>query len=303
MTDIASIEIVDAHHHLWDCHNMKYDWLTSGQTKYAYMGDISDIVNRDYLVSDYRQDVQGFNIVKSVCIEAEHDPTVPDAEAKWMQQAADTEGLPTAIVARAPLNSPDIEGILDQLIAIANVRGVRHNVHWHQSREEFRMTDADHLNDPVWHDGFAKLANYDLSFDLNCFAHQFPEATRVIAANPDVPVIIDHLGNPIDRSSEGLDEWRAGLKKLADLSNVVIKLSGVGQAEGSWTYDVLKTLVLDAIEIFGVDRCMFASNFPVDRCYSGFAELYEAFHKTVEKFSGSEQQKLFSSNAERFYRI
>jgi predicted TIM-barrel fold metal-dependent hydrolase len=130
-----------------------------------------------------------------------------------------------------------------------------------------------------------------------------PDAARLAHAHPDTSIILNHAGMPVDRDAEGLAAWRAGMRALAAAENVTVKISGLGMVDWSWTTESIRPFVLETIEIFGVDRSMFASNFPVDKIYSSFDTLYGAFEAIVAGCSPSERSKLFHDNAERIYRL
>jgi predicted TIM-barrel fold metal-dependent hydrolase len=101
----------------------------------------------------------------------------------------------------------------------------------------------------------------------------------------------------------GLESWRRGMRRLAEKPNAAVKISGLGMVNWGWTEDSIRPLILETIDIFGVDRCMFASNFPVDKLYSTFDALYQSYERIAAGFTAEEQDKLFRANAERFYRI
>ncbi len=108
---------------------------------------------------------------------------------------------------------------------------------------------------------------------------------------------------PVDRDEEGIRTWREGLAGFAATPNVAVKISGLGAFDWRWTVDSLRPFVLETIDTFGIDRCMFASNFPVDKLYSDFDTLYGAFHSITRDFSPDEKRRLFHDNAERYYRL
>jgi predicted TIM-barrel fold metal-dependent hydrolase len=129
------------------------------------------------------------------------------------------------------------------------------------------------------------------------------DAARLAGDYPDIPLIVNHTGMPRDRDPAGLEVWRQGMRQLAERPNVSVKVSGLGMSEPNWTADSIRPLVLETIDIFGTDRSMFASNFPVDRAFSSFDVLYDAFKSITAGFSDSERRALFHDNAERIYRI
>jgi predicted TIM-barrel fold metal-dependent hydrolase len=116
-------------------------------------------------------------------------------------------------------------------------------------------------------------------------------------------MVVNHTGMPLDRDEEGLAAWRTGMRALAAVPNVTVKISGLGMVDHNWTEAGIRPFVLGAIDYFGPDRAMFGSNFPVDKLYSSFDALYGAFENIVASFSESEKAKLFHDNALRVYRI
>ncbi len=116
-------------------------------------------------------------------------------------------------------------------------------------------------------------------------------------------MIVNHTGMPRDRDPAGLEVWRKGMRQLAERPNVSVKISGLGMSEPNWTADSIRPLVLETIDIFGTDRAMFASNFPVDKAWSTFDVLYDAFKTITTGFSDGERRAMFHDNAERIYRI
>jgi predicted TIM-barrel fold metal-dependent hydrolase len=129
------------------------------------------------------------------------------------------------------------------------------------------------------------------------------DAALVARTYPDVPMVINHTGMPRDRTPDGLDRWRQGMRLLADLPHVSAKISGFAMFDPNWTADSIRPLVLETIDIFGPNRCMFASNFPVDKQHSTFDALMEAFIQITADFSQTERTSLFQTNAERIYRL
>ena len=129
------------------------------------------------------------------------------------------------------------------------------------------------------------------------------DAAALANAYPDILIILNHTGMPVDRDKEGIARWRQGMRELASAPNVAVKISGLGTVDWNWTIQSIRPFVLQTIEAFGVLRCMFASNFPVDKLYSDFDTLYAAFHEITAHFSAEERQMLFHDNAERYYRL
>ena len=129
------------------------------------------------------------------------------------------------------------------------------------------------------------------------------DAAALAYANPETLIILNHAGMPVDRDEEGIRLWQRGIRQLAGAPNVVAKISGLGTVDWKWTLESIRPFILQTIEAFGISRCMFASNFPIDKLYSDFDTLYGSFREITASFSADERRKLFHDNAARYYRL
>jgi predicted TIM-barrel fold metal-dependent hydrolase len=298
------IAIVDAHMHLWDLARISYPWLTP-PLPVGITGDVSPIA-RNYLLDDYLRDVapgeSRVRVVKVVHVEAGADPADSLAETKWLQAIADARGFPHGIVAHAELEKPGAAALLSRHAAHRNVRGIRQILNWHPDPAK-TYTPRDLLSDESWQRGFALLARHNLSFDLQIYPSQMPAAARLAARHPDTPIILNHTGMPLEKDAAGLDAWRNGMRLLAAQPNVSVKVSGLAMLDWHWSRESLQPFVLETLEIFGADRAMIASNFPVDRLFGTFSGFYDTYRSLLAGASGEERSRLFARNAERIYRI
>jgi len=301
---MSDLKIIDAHQHLWDLTNNIYPWLQNKPFKEMVVGDLSPIA-KSFLLKDYKDCIKNQNVVKSVHMEALWNPSDPVGESRWVQSVSDSnaDGFPHAIVAHALLHEPNVDEVLAGHSQFKNVRGIRHIVNWHKNPAKTFVDRDDLLTDSKWLAGFKLLKKYNYSFDLQLYPSQMTDGARVAHDNPDTQIIIDHTGMPVDRDKDNIDLWRSGMEKLASAENVATKISGLGMVDWNWTVDSIRPFVLQAIEIFGIDRCLFASNFPVDSLYSDYDTLYNAFKEIVKDFTDEEKRKLFHDNAARVYRI
>jgi len=291
------VPIVDAHHHLWDLRALRYPWLTQPAPDRGVAGDIEPL-RRNYLLDDYVGDAAGCDIVRSVHVQAECDPADAVAETRWLQAIADTHGYPHAIVAYVALHLPDAAEVIHAHLQYRNIRGVRQLLNWHDDPAKRQTDRPDYLTDPAWRRGFSLLGQYGLSFDLQIYPWQMADAAALAAEFPETQLVVNHTGMPIDQTRTGLAAWRAGMRSLAERPNVAVKISGLGM----FTADP-EPLIKQTIEIFRVDRCMFASNFPVDRLYSSYATLVENFAHAIREYSPAEQRAMLHDNAVRLYRL
>jgi predicted TIM-barrel fold metal-dependent hydrolase len=163
--------------------------------------------------------------------------------------------------------------------------------------------EAGSMDDPKWRHGYALLEKYGFSADIQVPWWHIDALCELAADFPKTQIVIVHTGLPFDRSAEGLAGWRKAMEKAAAFSNVAIKLSGLGQPNRRWTVEANGPIIRDAVKIFGTDRGMFASNFPVDGIVATFEELYDGFRAAVAELPLAEQKKLFHDNAVRSYRL
>jgi predicted TIM-barrel fold metal-dependent hydrolase len=147
------------------------------------------------------------------------------------------------------------------------------------------------------------MHKYKLSFDMQLFHPDMGFGAELLDAHPDVQFIMTHTGLPMQKDEGYLQAWRAGLHLLAQRPNCAMKISGFGFIDRQWTTASIRPLVLETIDIFGPDRCMFASNFPVDKMSREYGAYWKAFEEITRGFSEGERTALFSANAERLYRI
>ena len=298
------LPIVDAHHHLWQLSDgpLHYPWLQDPQAHAFFLGEYSAL-KRDYLPPDYRRDASAHNVVKTVHVEAECSRGQQVAETRWLTQIHERYGMPHAVVAHAWFHTTGAEEILAEQKAFPLVRGIRSKPVTGRHRGESVAGTPGSMQDPNWLAGLRLLRKYDLSWDLRVPTWHLEEAAGVVRTIPDTPVVLNHTGFPWERDEAGLAQWRAGMQALAACEQVSCKLSCLCLLEGGWNYEDNRRIVLEAIDIFGIDRCMFASNFPVDGLRVTFDQMFTDFKRMTRDLSDSERRKLFHDNAARFYRL
>ncbi|WP_133645205.1 amidohydrolase family protein [Paraburkholderia flava] len=297
------MQVVDPHIHLWDLQTHRYPWLENPGV--SFVGD-ARALKHDYLLDHLLADAAEIEVLKIVHVEANHDPANPVEETRWLQQVADTEGsygMPNGIVAWVDLAAPDAEAVLEAHASFANTRGVRQILNVHDDKL-YDYVGRHFMREPLWRERFALLHRHGLSFDLQLYPSQMDDAAALARAHPDTQFIVNHAGMFVDRDSvAGYRAWRDGLRTLAACPNVAVKISGLAMFDHRWTVESLRPYVLETIDAFGVERAMFASNFPVDRLFGTYAALWHAYAAIVAGASDDERAALFVRNAERVYRI
>jgi predicted TIM-barrel fold metal-dependent hydrolase len=289
---MADLPFVDTHLHFWDFSRpeLRYEWL-EGSEPHPVVGDLEGIKMPRYGADEFIAETRFQNVAKAIHVQAAIGAEDPVAETRWLQAFADRTGVPHGIVAHADLAAGDAAAVLDRHLEHPNMRGVRD-----YAKEGF-------MTDPDWRRGFALLGEYDLVCCLHITWEQMEQARDLAAAYPEVTVCIDHTGFPTARDDEYLARWEAGMRTVAEAENTVVKISGLGMFDRRWTVESLRPWVRGSIEAFGTQRSFFATNWPVDRLYSSYGDVVDAYAELIADFSPAEQLAMFSENAERVFRI
>jgi predicted TIM-barrel fold metal-dependent hydrolase len=214
-------------------------------------------------------------------VEAEWDPSDPLGEMNYIAEVR-KGGFPTVAIAQAWLHHDDCAAMLEAQARHPFVRGIRH-------KPKPRMMD-----DAKWRAGYARLAPLGLHFELQAPWRQLEEAARLAAAFPQTTLVLNHTGLPLDPE---IPDWRAAMGRLAACPNTAVKISGLGNVQRK------REVVLAAIELFGPQRAMFASNFPVDSLRASFDSIFSGFDQITRGCTAAERRALFHDNAVRIYRM
>lgn len=281
--------VVDAHVHLWDpARTDWYPYLSSGQAG-LNMGDVTGM-SRRFDVPTYRSEAAGWNVEKLVNVAAATGRHSVEETLELDGRAA-TDGHPDAIIGGLPPGSTaDVIAAIDRQCAAARFRGVRP-----MGAAEAGLPAPDVLR---------ALQDRGLVFELMAHPDQLVEAAGGLEGHPDLVVVVEHTGWPRNDGADEQELWRHGIDALAGVGeNVLCKLSGLAMPLHSMAADVLAPWVEYAMEAFGVDRCLFASNFPVDGLHGSFDQLYTAYADIIAGLDDDVRDKLFAANAERVYRL
>ncbi len=296
---MEKLTIVDPHCHMWDLDTGYFDWLKNNEGN-EFLGDFAGM-RGNYLPVDYLRDTSDFHVKQFIHVQAA-DYRYAKQEAEWVISLTKYCPQLAAIVTGIDLLSPDAQALLEFYSSSPLIKGVRQFLNWHQ-KSRYTATDrADDLINPQWQKRYALLEKYQLSFDMQICPGQLQDAACLAKQYPNIRVILEHAGFPL---AEELAVWEAGIAHLATCANVVIKISGFGMFDRQWynNTDFSMARIRYILQHFGVDRSMFASNFPVDKLYSNFTTLYTHYQHTVADLSATEQEKLFVKNAQRVYSI
>jgi predicted TIM-barrel fold metal-dependent hydrolase len=291
--------IVDAHQHFWDPRFNYHPWLCDEPPIPFRYGDYRSL-RRPYLPADYFADAGAYRVVRTVYVETEWDPRDPIGEMRYVERVRRETAFPSVAVAQAWLDRDDVASVLEHLTVFPFARGVRHKPRANRSSAD---TAPGGMTDARWRAGFARLAKHGFRLDLQTPWWHLHEAVQLARDFPGITIILNHTGLPADRSVEGIAAWRKAMATLAQCPNVMVKISGIGVPGQPWTVAANRDIVLTTIDLFGVERCMFASNFPVDGLCATFGEIFSGFRAIVAGFTACDQRRLFHDNAIRIYAI
>jgi predicted TIM-barrel fold metal-dependent hydrolase len=298
------LPIIDAHHHFWDLKHNDHPWLHPDHPLIPFRyGDYSPLRGKDFLPEDYDALTGHHRVVATVTMEGEWNPADPTGESRWLTQLHARTGRPAAHVAQAWLDREDVEEVLTTQAAMPLVKGVRHKPRTVAAPHLVERGAPGSMSDPRWRAGYARLAPHGLHFELQAPWWHLDEALDLIEAHPETPLVLNHTGLPSDRSAEGLAGWRAAMLRLARAPQASVKISGLGLRGHPWSLEDNRPIIRETIEIFGVPRCMFASNFPVDGLCGSFVTIYDGFRSAVADLPWADQLALFHDNAIRTYRL
>ncbi|UFZ04808.1 amidohydrolase family protein [Bradyrhizobium ontarionense] len=290
---------VDAHHHIW--RQADLPWLV-GPMQPRIFGPYEPI-RRDYPIEEYLDDIAGNGVTQSVYVQTNWAKDGFEDEAAWVQRTADQHGFPHAIVAYADLAVSDARPQFDRLARYPLVCGVRMQLHWHDNPLYRFAASPDLCSDPNIRANVARLADYGWSFDLQVFARQMAGAAELAQSCPSVTFILQHAGMLEDLSPAGREPWRNGMQRLAACSNVVSKLSGLGTFIRRNDPAHVADIVRETIAMYGPDRCLFGSNFPIEKLWTDYCALVAAYEVAIEGLDSRAQAQVMGETARRVYRL
>jgi predicted TIM-barrel fold metal-dependent hydrolase len=290
---MAELPFVDTHVHFWDLQHpdLHYSWLEPDAI-HPVMGNIDAIKFPLYGAEEFLTETAGANVSKVVHVQAALGIKDPVNETIWLQQAADRTGIPHAIVAHIDLKDRDVNAeIARHREASPLLRGVRD------------FAEGDYLVEADFHRGYAALGRHGLVCDLDCVAEDMIKARNLARKHPETNVILDHAGFPRSRTREYFEFWKKGMRALAEAESAWCKISGLGMCDNDWTVDSIRPWFEYCLEAFGVERCVLGTNWPVDKMFSPYGTVVDAYAEIISGLGRDEQVALFSGNAEKVFRL
>jgi predicted TIM-barrel fold metal-dependent hydrolase len=290
---MAELPFVDTHVHFYDLRrkDLVYAWLQP-EFVHPLLGDINGIKTLVFAADAFLAESRFANVSKVVHVQAAIGAEDPVDETIWLEEMAIRSGCPDGIVACADLKDPNVGDVLERhLAASSRVSGIRD------------FGEGDYLVSDDWLRGYALLERFGLLCDLDCTWEHMSKARDVAKRFPNTSMVLEHSGYPRSRSDEYFRNWCQGLNALAEAENTWCKISGLGMFDRNWTVESLRPWVMACIEAFGVERCFFGTNWPVDRLFSSYDPVIDAYEEIISDFSLGEREALFFRNATNVYQL
>jgi predicted TIM-barrel fold metal-dependent hydrolase len=298
---MTQIPIVDAHHHIWRQDDLS--WL-KGPMQPRIFGPYEPI-RRDYPIAEYLADLAGTGVEASVYCQTNWPAKGELTEVEWVDaEAKKSNGVLQGMTAYCNLLTEDApEMLAAEAKASTLVRGIRMQLHWHENPLYRFAPRPDLMHEPLFRRNLAKLQDHDWLFELQIFTSQMKDATRLLKDFPGIRFVLLHAGMLEDLSSAGRAAWREGMQRLAECANLSVKLSGLGTFIHRVDQAHIADIALPTIEMFGAGRCVFGSNFPIEKLWSSYAELVTAYRGALATLPAEDQTQVFSGTARSLYRL
>jgi predicted TIM-barrel fold metal-dependent hydrolase len=293
------VHIIDAHHHIW--RQADLPWL-QGPTVPRIFGPY-DAIKRDYLIDEYLRDAAGTGVAKSIYVQANWPKEQAFAEAAWVQSVADASGWPHGIVGFVDFLDDAAPDLMRAQARLPLMRGARQQLHWHPNPLYRFAPRPDVMNDAVFRRNLARLQDFGWVFELQIFTAQMADGARLARDLPGITFVLQHAGMPEDWTHQGRQAWREGMRRLADASNVKTKLSAFGTFNHRVDRDFIAEVVSEAIGLFGADRCIWGSNFPIEKLWASYKDVFDAMTAALASVSEADRSLILGGNAAEVYRL
>jgi len=252
---------------------------------------------------NFLDDLAGTGVVKSVYVQTNWAKERAVEEVAWVQSEADRTGWPHAIVSFVDLQSDDAPAVMAAQAKFKLMRGVRQQLHWHENPQYRFAPTGDQMNTATFRRNLALLQDHGWLFELQVFASQMADGAALAKAFPDIAFVLAHAGMPEDRSPAGRAAWREGMRRLADCPNMRTKFSGLGTFIRRDDSAHIAEIVAETLQLFGAQRCVWGSNFPIEKLWTDYAAIVTAFRAAIAHLPEASQRAVLHDNAARLYRL
>ncbi len=273
--------VVDSHHHFWDLSLRAYDWMPEGSS-----------LRVNYLADDLRPLLEQSGVDRTVIVQAHASVE----ETKWLLEIAEATDYVAGVVGWVDLSSPDVGDVLDELQASSYFKGVRHL--WEMDEDHGWLADAA----PI--EGLREVSRRGLCYDFLVRPHNLPFVPRIMDAVPDLRAVIDHIAKP-DIAGCEVEPWLSLMRDVASIDGMRCKVSGMTTEADmeNWTVDDMSPYVHHVVGMFGVDRLMFGSDWPVSTQATEYSRWFGTVGEILKNLPDEQRGHVFGGTASKFYRL
>jgi predicted TIM-barrel fold metal-dependent hydrolase len=291
---------VDCHFHVWQREDLP--WL-NGPMVPRIFGSYEPI-RRDYPIEEYIADATSAGIGKAVYVQPNWAPGRGIDEVAWVESLAERTGWPHAIIAPADLMDDGARHVMQEQARISSrMRGCRQQLHWHENPQYRYAPVPDQMNDPLFRRNLSAVADMGWIFELQVFPGQMQDAARLLKDFPDIQFVLIHAGMLEADTSEAFASWRDGMRHLSEHPNIAVKFSGQGTFVHHVDTAFIGKVVDECLGCFGSERCMFGSNFPIEKLWTDYATLHAAYRAALAAYPDADRRNVFGATAEHIYAI
>ena len=278
---MTKVPVVDSHHHFWEIDRFDYSWMSEGSP-----------LSTDYGPNDLEPLIKGAGVDYTVIVQAVSSPD----EARWLLEMAEQHEFIAGVVGWVDLTDPEVGYTLDELQRSKYFKGVRHI--WEGEDDPGWIVNSGAIV------GLKELVRRNLSFDFLAKPANLPFIPQVMDQIPDLRAVVDHIAKPLI-ADHVVEPWLSDMRKVASINGMHCKISGmVTEADlQNWTIDDLRPYVHHVLGMFGADRLMFGSDWPVSTLASEYRTVAEVARGILASLSPAAKADIFGGTATRFYRL
>ena len=281
-------KFIDSHVHLYD---MNHPTLYYGHWQPNEDLPLKELGNRNYLIENFIGDASPLGMKKMIHVQAAIGSKDPVEETKWLEEINKRTGLPNAIVGHVDLRSNNAKEVIEKHLEYPHFKGIRD------------FSYGDYLMNNDFRAGFKLQEEFQLISSIAARWNEMEDLADLAKSFPNIIIVLDHAGNPDYRTKEYFDNWLNSMTKISKIENIICKVSGLGMGDHNWTKDSIKPYVYNCLELFGFERSIFGSNWPVDSLYSNYSKVIESYRDLTKEFSENEKELFFYKNSESIYKI
>jgi len=252
---------------------------------------LRELGNKNYLATDFLKEAEPLGMKKAIHVQAAIGSADPVEETKWLEEVFIQTGIPNAIVGHVDLRAPNAREVIEKHLKYQHFKGIRD------------FSYGDYLVNKDFRKGFALHEEYNLISSIAVRWEEMEKLVDLATSFPNIIIILDHAGNPEYRTEEYFNNWKSEMTKISKMDNIICKISGLGMSDHNWTIESITPYVETCLELFGISRTIFATNWPVDGLYSDYSKVINAYKEITKFLSLSEQEAFFYKNSENIYDI